>query len=428
MKEMKTTVPHAQERALLVGVMVRGRNDQQEACDTLEELAQLTESAGAEILGRMLCKQSKVHAAHFIGKGKVEELAQMAKDTGANLIIFDEDLSPAQGRNLEETLAVRVLDRTQLILDIFAKRARTKEGCLQVQLAQHRYLLPRLRRMWTHLERQAGGIGLKGPGETQIEMDRRSIQNLIRTLTKELELVRTRRAEQRRGRQRHGWALVSIVGYTNAGKSTLLNRLAGADIYAEDQLFATLDPTTRQVELPNGEPCLMTDTVGFIRKLPHHLVDSFKATLEEVVEADLILHVIDCSHPQVEQQIAAVNVVLQEIGAEDKPVLCVLNKIDKDAGRNIARQMAHTLGRSASVSSVTGEGFDDLLTVLADALKGDKQLMKLNIPLSEGRLIALLKNSATVLEENYEGGSAELLVRVPAPLVPRCEPYLAEKG
>ena len=428
MKEMKTTIPHAQERALLVGVAVYGRNDEWDACDTLEELAQLTESAGAEVLGRMLCKQSKVHAAHFIGKGKVEELAQKAKDTGANLIIFDEDLSPAQGRNLEETLAVRVLDRTQLILDIFAKRARTKEGCLQVQLAQHRYLLPRLRRMWTHLERQAGGIGLKGPGETQIEMDRRRIQTLIRTLTQELELVRTRRAEQRRGRQRHGWALVSIVGYTNAGKSTLLNRLAGADIYAEDQLFATLDPTTRQVELPNREPCLMTDTVGFIRKLPHHLVDSFKATLEEVVEADLILHVIDCAHPQVEQQIDAVNVVLREIGAEDKPVLYVLNKIDKEAGRNIARQLAHTLGRSAAVSATTGEGVDGLLTVLADALKGDKQLMKLNIPLSEGRLIALLKNSATVLEENYEGGTAELLVRVPAPLVPRCEAYLAEKG
>jgi len=428
MKEMKTTVPHAQERALLVGVAVRGRTDTWDVRDTLEELEQLTESAGAEVVGQMLCKQSKVHAAHFIGKGKAEELAQLAKDTGANLVIFDEDLSPAQGRNLEEALAVRVLDRTQLILDIFAKRARTKEGCLQVQLAQHRYLLPRLRRMWTHLERQGGGIGLKGPGETQIEMDRRSIQNLIRTLTKELELVRTRRAEQRRGRQRHGWALVSIVGYTNAGKSTLLNRLAGADIYAEDQLFATLDPTTRQVELPNREPCLMTDTVGFIRKLPHHLVDSFKATLEEVVEADLILHVIDCSHPQVEQQIAAVNVVLQEIGAEDKPVLCVLNKIDKDAGRNVARQLNHTIRRSVPVSAVTGEGMEALLNALADCLKGDKQLMELAIPLSEGRLLAQLKQSATVLEEKYEGEYAELLVRVPAQLVPRCQPYLAEKG
>jgi len=427
MKEMKTTIPHAQERAMLVGVAVYGRNDEWDVRDTLAELAQLTESAGAEVAGQMLCKQSKVHAAHFIGKGKVQELAGLVQELGANLVIFDEDLSPAQGRNLEEVLGVRVLDRTQLILDIFAKRARTKEGCLQVQLAQHRYLLPRLRRMWTHLERQAGGIGLKGPGETQIEMDRRSIQNLIRTLTKELELVRSRRAEQRRGRQRHGWALVSIVGYTNAGKSTLLNRLAGAEIYAEDQLFATLDPTTRQVELPNGEPCLMTDTVGFIRKLPHHLVDSFKATLEEVVEADLILHVIDCSHPQVEQQIAAVNAVLKELGAEDKPVLCALNKIDKDVGRNIARHLAHTFGRSASVSAITGEGTDDLLSALAEALKGDKQVMKLIIPLSEGRLLAQLKQAATVLEEKYEGEFAELLVRVPAPLVPRCEPYLTEK-
>ncbi len=428
MKEMKTTVPHAQERAMLVGVAVFGRNDEWAVRDTLDELAQLTGSAGADVAGQMLCKQSKIHAAHFIGKGKVQELAGLVQEAGANLVIFDEDLSPAQGRNLEEVLAVRVLDRTQLILDIFAKRARTKEGCLQVQLAQHRYLLPRLRRMWTHLERQAGGIGLKGPGETQIEMDRRSIQSLIRTLTQELELVRTRRAEQRRGRQRHGWALVSIVGYTNAGKSTLLNRLSGAEIYAEDQLFATLDPTTRQVELPNGEPCLMTDTVGFIRKLPHHLVDSFKATLEEVVEADLILHVIDCSHPQVEQQIAAVNTVLKEIGAEDKPVLFVLNKIDKDVGRNVARHLAHTLGRSAAVSAITGEGVEVLLGELAEALKGDKQLMKLAIPMNEGRLLAQLKQSATVLEEKYEGEFAELLVRVPAPLVPRCEPYLAEKG
>jgi len=428
MKEMKTTVPHAQERALLVGVAVYGRNDEWDVRDTLDELAQLTESAGADVAGQMLCKQSKIHAAHFIGKGKVQELAGLVQELGANLVIFDEDLSPAQGRNLEEVLAVRVLDRTQLILDIFAKRARTREGCLQVQLAQHRYLLPRLRRMWTHLERQAGGIGLKGPGETQIEMDRRSIQSLIRTLTQELEQVRLRRAEQRRGRQRHGWVLVSIVGYTNAGKSTLLNRLSGAEIYAEDQLFATLDPTTRQVELPNGEPCLMTDTVGFIRKLPHHLVDSFKATLEEVVEADLILHVIDCSHPQVEQQIAAVNTVLKEIGAEDKPVLFVLNKIDKDVGRNVARHLAHTLGRSAAVSAITGEGVEVLLGELAEALKGDKQLMKLAIPMNEGRLLAQLKQSATVLEEKYEGEFAELLVRVPAPLAPRCDPYVVKAG
>ncbi len=277
--------------------------------------------------------------------------------------------------------------------------------------------------MWTHLERQKGGIGLKGPGETQLEMDRRRIQDLIRTLNKELNAVRTRRAEQRRGRRRHGWALVSLVGYTNAGKSTLLNQLSGADIYAHDQLFATLDPTTRQVELPNREPCLITDTVGFIRKLPHHLVESFKATLEEVAEADLILHVIDCSHPQVEQQIDAVNVVLQEIGAEEKPVLCVLNKMDAEEGARAAKRLARTLGRSVSVSALTGEKMETLLDELADCLKGDKELMTLSIPLSEGRLLALLQNSATVLEEKYETPNAELLVRVPPPLVPRCEPY-----
>ena len=424
MKELKDTDPKIQERAVLVGVMIRGRDEEWNIRDTLDELAQLTEGAGAEVLSRVLCKQSKIHPGQYIGKGKAEEIAKQIEELEANLVIFDEDLSPAQGRNLEELLGVRVLDRTQLILDIFARRAQTREGCLQVELAQHRYLLPRLRRMWTHLERQAGGIGLKGPGETQIEMDRRRIQLLIGTLSNELELVRRRRAEQRRGRQRNGWALVSLVGYTNAGKSTLLNRLAGADIYAKDQLFATLDPTTRQVVLPNREPCLITDTVGFIRKLPHHLVESFKATLEEVVEADLLLHVIDCAHPQVEQQIDAVHAVLQEIGAENKEMLFVLNKIDRPEGANAARRLARTLGRSVAVSAAAGEGIENLLDELADCLKGEHQIMRLNIPLSEGRLLAQLKTSATVLEEKYDTGAAELLVRVPAPLVPRVEQYV----
>ncbi|MDH3346466.1 MAG: GTPase HflX [Kiritimatiellaceae bacterium] len=423
MTELFETDDKEIERAILVGVWVRGQNEEWEARDTLEELAQLTAGAGADIRSQILCKQSKIHAGHYIGKGKVEDIARRVQEEEANLVVFDEDLTPAQGRNLENAIGVRVVDRTQLILDIFAQRARTREGCLQVELAQHHYLLPRLRNMWTHLERQKGGIGMKGPGETQVEMDRRRIQELIITLSRELNQVRVRRAEQRRGRRRHGWALVSLVGYTNAGKSTLLNKLAGSDIYAQDQLFATLDPTTRQVELPNRELCLITDTVGFIRKLPHNLVESFKATLEEVTEADLVVHVIDCSHPQVEQQIDAVNVVLQEIGAEEKPMLCVLNKIDSEEGAGTAKRLARTLGRSIAVSALTGENVDGLLDELSDCLKGDKVLMNLSIPLAEGRLLALLQSSATVLEEKYEGPNAEIVVRVPLPLVPRCEPY-----
>ena len=306
---------------------------------------------GATVTGRFLVRQQKIKAGHYIGTGKAEEISDWIKENRVSMVVFDDDLSPAQGRNLENVFEVRVLDRTQLILDIFAQRAQTKEGCLQVELAQHQYLLPRLRRMWTHLERQKGGIGLRGPGETQLEMDRRRIEDLIRTLKRDLELVRTRRAEQRRGRKRHGWALVSIVGYTNAGKSTLLNRLSGADIFAEDQLFATLDPTTRQVELPNHEPMLMTDTVGFIQKLPHHLVESFKATLEEVVEADLLVHVVDASHPQVDMQIEAVHTVLDEIGGLEKPMLYVFNKIDNEKGHNAAKRLARQYPRSVAVSA-----------------------------------------------------------------------------
>lgn len=411
------------ERAILVGVQIRGAQSDLDPHEGLEELAQLAETAGAEVAECVICRQSKIHPAHYIGKGRAQEIAERIRDLGVNLVVFDEDLSPAQGRNLESVLDVRVLDRTQLILDIFAGRAQTREGRLQVQLAQHRYLLPRLRRMWTHLERQVGGIGLKGPGETQIEMDRRRIQMLIRSLTEELDLVRRRRAEQRRGRHRHGWALVSLVGYTNAGKSTLLNRLSGSHIDARDQLFATLDPTTRQVELPNRQACLMTDTVGFIRKLPHHLVESFKATLEEVVEADLLLHVIDCAHPQVEQQIEAVHAVLRDLGAQDKPILNVLNKIDDPVGAGTARRLARCGGRNTAVSAKTGEGMDGLLDELADCLQGGYATMRLCIPLSEGRLLAQLKQSAVILEECYEEGHADLLVRVPHALVAKVEPF-----
>jgi GTPase len=402
MTTMHTIQPDEQEFTWLVATTL-GDQSQGEVEASLRELRALADTAQAEVVGETLCRLRVLNPATYIGGGKAKEIAAQIQAAGVRLVIFDDDLSPAQGRSLEEILGVRVVDRTQLILDIFAQRALTLEGSLQIELAQLHYLIPRLRGLWTHLERQKGGIGLKGPGEKQLELDRRRIEQRITRIRDQLQQVRRRRAELRRGRRRHGWALLTLVGYTNAGKSTLLNSLTHAGVLADDQLFATLDPTTRQLELPNHQPCLLTDTVGFIRKLPHHLVEAFKATLEEVNEADLLLHVIDASQPRVEEQIAAVEAVLRELGASDKPVLAVFNKTDLERGRNQSVQLADRFRHSVRISAMTGDGTQALCQTIADLLRNRVARLRLKIPVGEGRLIAALHANGKVLEQKVSG-------------------------
>jgi GTP-binding protein HflX len=417
-----------EETVLLVGSQV-GRMGVDEVHDSLDELKQLCDTAGGRVLDSIICRISRPHPATFIGKGKAMEISDIVKAQAIKTVVFDDDLSPAQGRNLEKIIGTKIIDRTQLILDIFAQHARTREGRMQIQLAQLEYLLPRLKRMWTHLERQKGGLGgVAGPGERQIELDRRRILEKIVKVRHDLDDVRARRSELRRGRRRHGWALVSLVGYTNAGKSTLLNALTGADVLAYDQLFATLDPTTRQLRLPNHQPALLTDTVGFIRKLPHDLVESFKATLEEIGEADLLLHVIDTSHPHVDRQIDAVNGVLRELGVHDKPMICVLNKMDLPSAQAQAYRLATYLGQSVQVSAVAGTGLDDLKNALADALRTRGTKVRLRVPMREGKIIASVRSSGTVLEETYDDDHVMMTATLPDTLLGSCAPFVLEEA
>jgi GTP-binding protein HflX len=318
------------ERAYLVAVEPkdRGANRRWNTQSSVEELAQLVLTAGAKVVGRSVQRRERPTAAHYIGRGKVRELAARRHDLDYSTVIFDDELSPSQQRNLEEALKVKILDRTALILDIFAQHAHTREGALQVELAQHEYLLPRLAGQWSHLERLEGRIGTRGPGETQLETDRRLIRNKIARLKRELEQVRKHRALYRRRRARQGVPVVSLVGYTNAGKSTLMRALSGADVLVEDKLFATLDPVTRRVALPHGAAFLLTDTVGFIQKLPTQLVAAFRATLEELAEADLLLHVVDITHADAAEQSQTVEETLAELGLADRPRVTVLNKTD----------------------------------------------------------------------------------------------------
>jgi GTPase len=329
-------------------------------------------------------------------------------------VIFDDELLPGQTRNLERLFERKILDRTALILDIFAQRARTREGKLQIELAQLQHLLPRLTRFWTHLSRQKGGIGMRGgEGESQLEADRRKVQERIDRIRVDLEVVRRQRTTQRAGRLRTQWPLASLVGYTNAGKSTLLNALTGATVTAEDKLFATLDPTTRRLHLPTNQNVLLSDTVGFIRKLPHGLVEAFKATLEEVVNADLLLHVVDLSHPQVEEQIVAVNTVLGEIGCGTKPTLMVFNKLDRFSTRDRLDAFLERFPGGVGVSAKTGTGFEELLGHVGSQLRPIRAFVDLKIPQAQAAVIARLHAVGQIVESRFSGQSARFKARIP---------------
>jgi GTP-binding protein HflX len=401
------------ERVFLVGVELKNRNDW-ETRDSLDELAELVATAGGSVVGDGVQKLEAIHPATFIGKGKAEEFSDYCRRHQVDTVIFDDELSAAQSRNLEKLFNCKVLDRTALILDIFAARARSREGKLQIELAQLQHLLPRLTRFWGHLSRQQGGIGMRGgEGETQLEVDRRKVQDRIAKLTRDLGEVRRQRALQRVTRQRNKYPLASIVGYTNAGKSTLLNTLTGAGVLVEDKLFATLDPTTRRLRLPTNQSVLLSDTVGFIRKLPHGLVEAFKATLEEVVQTDLLLHVVDTSHPQADEQIAAVNVVLAEIGAADKPTVMIFNKTDLLPNREVAGRFVEHHPHAVAVSAKTGDGMPALLAEIGSRLRPEREYVRVAIPHERADVIARLHEVGQVVERRFYAKTARFKVRIP---------------
>ena len=401
------------ERAILIG-MEWGRNDSLWTVDdSLEELKQLADTAGATVIKKFIQKRSKPDPAFFIGRGKVQELALYAQQENIDLCIFDDELSPAQQRNIESVMGIRILDRTALILDIFAQRARTNEGKLQVELAQLQYTLPRIMGKGLMLSRLGGGIGTRGPGETKLEVDRRRIRDRIAFIKDQIEKVKAVRSLHRSKRKKNNVFEVSLVGYTNAGKSTLLNTLTNSDIYAKDQLFATLDPTTRQLTLPNKQEIIITDTVGFIQRLPHQLIAAFRSTLEVVTEADLLVHVIDVSHELYKEQAAAVHEVLKEIGAETKPVITVYNKIDKlPPDSKLADRLALEED-TVCISAAKKLNLESLQQMIESHLKSKAVEVILCIPYAETAKAAQLHETANVLEQEYTENGAVMKVILP---------------
>jgi GTPase len=395
--------PHRrEEKALLIGVELPSNHRKVPLEYSLEELERLAETAGAKVLRKISQQVRSVTPATLIGRGKVEEIQLLVKDLKPDLVVVDEDLSPAQQRNLESAFKIRVIDRSQLILDIFAQRARSNEGKLQVELAQLEYLLPRLTRQWTHLSRLGGGIGTRGPGETQLEVDRRRIRERIAHLKRRLKTVERTRTLQRKERDEVPFATVALVGYTNAGKSTLMNALTRAGVFVEDKLFATLDPTIRALRLPSGDKVMIVDTVGFINKIPHSLIEAFKSTLEEVRSADLLLHLVDMANPLFEEQIQVIEEVLQEIGAGDIPSILVPNKIDTVSSLPMRQLKSGTVEGVCPISALTGKGIGQLLDLIGRVLDQAKEQFRASFFSSQGKLLSLLRERGRILEEIYQ--------------------------
>ncbi len=426
----KRTIPTRQEpeKAILVGIELKRSKYTWSLDDSLEELALLAETAGAEVVGTVTQKLDKISPSHLIGKGKLEELIELKDELNSDLIIFDDELSPAQQRNLDRAMGVKVLDRTALILDIFASRAHTHEGRLQVDLAQHQYLLPRLAGLWPHLERLGGGIGTRGPGETQLESDRRHIELRIKHLKSQIEDVRKHRAQYRQRRATTGIPVIALVGYTNAGKSTLINALSQSDVFVEDKLFATLDTTTRRLTLHNNQEVLISDTVGFIQKLPPTVVAAFKATLEELDEADILLHVIDITHANAAEQAQTVDELLDELGLIEKPKIIAINKVDllaeedgisgEEAIKHYRQRMGDDIGPVIPIAAAQGWGLKGLHSLIADMLSERMVSVTVNIPYSAADLVNLFHRYGTIEHEEYTESGSLISGKIPRKFEP----------
>lgn len=421
------TSPAGPPRALLIGAY-REASARDEAQSLLEELEELVRTMGVPIAESMLVHHREAHARYLLGSGKAEEIAQLAETLGCGVIVFDNELSPSQQRNWEKLTSRAVIDRQEVILDIFGQRAQSREARLQVELAQAEYALPRLTRAWTHLVRQGGGIGGRGEGESQLEQDKRRLRGTIDRLRRELAAVRSARATQRKDRQRTPVPNAAVVGYTNAGKSSLLRRLTGADVLVEDKLFATLDTTTRRIDLPNKQPLLLTDTVGFVRRLPHDLVEAFNATLEESVLADFLIHVVDASQPEAIDFLNTTDRVLGELGAGDKPKLVVFNKIDRVTDPAVLANLRRHFADAVFISVHTGQGMDELIARLGEWVANAGTTREFRIPANAGALIARLHREAQVHEMEYLPDQIRVVATIPARLREALAEFIVDGG